>query len=178
MANNTVSTEARVADLRARGMHKAADRVVASRKGASKAPVANVDLLEFEGRTVTVTPQTRGTSFESGAHTVVVTEVTLDKSSTGSAWVRFELTLTDSNRRAFSDISVAGGNLETIDVLAFRLTGSRLSSLKGTSMEEIALIKFLLSLKGKTLSAWIRQDRLDNGARLLKSSVTRWYAAS
>lgn len=151
-------------------------RAEATAKVASSrlTPRVEVSVDEFRDEKVTVTRSTSGIRFQDAEHTVEVLGVVLDKSATGSAWVRFELKL-ENNRRAFADINVVGGNLETIDVLAFRMTGTRLSDQKA-ELTTADFIEFLLGLKGQSLVAWIRQERMERGT-LLRSSLTTWKAS-
>ena len=162
------------------------DQIEAMREAAISGKVqasSAVSIEEFEGMEVSIPKTPRGSVYgvQDGEYTIEITSVIIDKvASTGNPWVRFELKLSNGFR-AFSDIVVAGKNLETIDVLVFRLDGMRLSDYcieqeKALTIAEI--LRFLVNLQGSKVSAWLRWTDLDNGGKLLKSAVSTWKVAS
>jgi len=143
-------------------------------KGAS---LTEVSVEDFGNETVTVPVRETSQIFAKGEYNVTITEVHLHKNSKGNPWVRLTMECGDFKRPIFSNITVAGNSLAILDTLHFRLNGIRITNVvdEPTVRE---FLNFIVSLKGLTVKAWVREDRTDEGRTILQSSMSTWKKAT
>lgn len=171
MSDVMMTIDEHIADLRARGLNRAADQLAAT--------VSVTDVTEFVGETVTMSRVAGSASFESGVYRMFVADVTMGRNvNTGSARIDFKMNFVEDRnpRPVFTSLSLVGKNLDLVNKLGYRFGGQLLTDRFGADEIQVTdIFDAMHTMKGMTIEAWVREDEPNaSGHIYLTSSPTTW----